>query len=348
VSVLPEWISAGIGGFVRGHPGFTAFAVLIASATLLVAVSVVPDRDGVLSGESVYVPSTATDHAADRRMPATSRAASLPEATPMGSDPVPRSSPALAAGTELVEAPSRTRLAEATAAGPVATPRAAVPPAVVSEATRSQANPAPPAAAPPVNLAATATKAADRPVAPSPPLSAAPASFAPALAPAIATAPSVPAVPPAPPDARSAEPAHASVPGAPAPIPDRAAMAATSPPASADVESLIAAFVSSYEGGTIAVFANLFGDEAEANQQRGRIAIRGEYDQFFRATVWRRMNVARINWKPAGDRTVATGEMLVRIGWRDGREVEQRLGVDMELVQQGGRTVISKLSLQPR
>jgi hypothetical protein len=38
----------------------------------------------------------------------------------------------------------------------------------------------------------------------------------------------------------------------------------------------------------------------------------------------------------------------VKIGWRDGREVEQRLAVDMELVRRDGRVVIAKLSQQPR
>jgi hypothetical protein len=37
----------------------------------------------------------------------------------------------------------------------------------------------------------------------------------------------------------------------------------------------------------------------------------------------------------------------VRIGWRDGREVEQRHAVDMELARRDGRVVITRLSQQP-
>ena len=49
-----------------------------------------------------------------------------------------------------------------------------------------------------------------------------------------------------------------------------------------------------------------------------------------------------------GDRTIAKGEITVRIGWRDGREVEQRLALDMELVRRDGRVVIARLSQQPK
>jgi hypothetical protein len=60
------------------------------------------------------------------------------------------------------------------------------------------------------------------------------------------------------------------------------------------------------------------------------------------------MQLTRVNWKRVGDRAVAKGEITVRIGWRDGREVEQRLAVDMELVRRDGRVVIARLSQQQK
>ena len=120
------------------------------------------------------------------------------------------------------------------------------------------------------------------------------------------------------------------------------------PPASAEVESLIATFVSSYESGRLSVIGGLFHDDAQVNQQRGRAAIVTEYDQLFRSTTSRRMTISQMRWQAVGDRTEAKGEVTVRTSWRDGREAEQRVAVDMEFVRQGGRAVISRLGMQPR
>ena len=49
-----------------------------------------------------------------------------------------------------------------------------------------------------------------------------------------------------------------------------------------------------------------------------------------------------------GERTEANGEIAVRIGWRDGREVEQRIALEMDLMRRGGKTVISRMSQQVR
>jgi hypothetical protein len=57
--------------------------------------------------------------------------------------------------------------------------------------------------------------------------------------------------------------------------------------------------------------------------------------------------LTRISWRPIGDRAVAKGEITVMIGWRDGREVVQRLNVDMELMRRDGHVVIAKLTHQP-
>jgi hypothetical protein len=129
-----------------------------------------------------------------------------------------------------------------------------------------------------------------------------------------------------------------------------AALAATEPtsPTNAEIEALFATFVESYDRGRLDAFAALFDDDAESNLRRGRAAIRGEYDELFRLSSWRKMQLTRINWKRAGERTYAKGEIAVRIGWRDGREVDQRIAVDMEMAHRGGRLVITRLSHQPR
>lgn len=125
-------------------------------------------------------------------------------------------------------------------------------------------------------------------------------------------------------------------------------VAAPLPPANAEIEALFATFVDAYERGRLDAFAALFDDDADTNLRRGRAAIRGEYDELFRLSQWRRMQLTRISWRPVGDRAVAKGEITVKIGWRDGREVEQRVNVDMELVRRDGRVVIARLSHQPK
>jgi len=120
------------------------------------------------------------------------------------------------------------------------------------------------------------------------------------------------------------------------------------PPAAAEIEALFAAFVESYERGRLDAFTALFDDDADTNLRHGRAAIRGEYDELFRLSSWRRMQLTQVNWRRIGERAYAKGEIAVRIGWRDGREVEQRLAVDMELVRRDGRVVIARLSHQAR
>ena len=60
------------------------------------------------------------------------------------------------------------------------------------------------------------------------------------------------------------------------------------------------------------------------------------------------MQLTRVNWRRTADRAFAKGEITIRIGWRDGREVEQRLALDMEIVRRDGRVVIARLSQQPK
>ena len=115
-----------------------------------------------------------------------------------------------------------------------------------------------------------------------------------------------------------------------------------------EIEALFAAFVETYERGRLDAFAALFDDDADTNLRHGRAAIRGEYDELFRLSDWRKMQLTRINWRRAGERAYAKGEIAVRIGWRDGREIEQHVAVDMELVRRDGRAVIARLAHQPK
>jgi hypothetical protein len=351
--LLPEWITFGLGGFIRDHPGFTAFAVLIAVSALMVAVSAWPDRDELLSGEKFYASTTATDTRPAGRAPTTSRGVPSPDSASKAVESKASTADGGAPGAGAVVAPPRDRVAEPGSVALAPSARAVAPSVAAAETTPVKSPSAPRGAVQAVSASASSDHAARQfaasPLAPGilTPASAVPApeqSAAPpvTLPPVLTSASAAPAAAPQ-------EMVVASVPIAQASAADRAPPPLVQPPpAAADVESLIAAFVSSYEAGTISVFANLFGAEAEANEQRGRVAIRGEYNQFFRSTAWRRMHVAKMNWQSVGDRTEAKGELLVRTGWHDGREVEQRVAVKMELVQQGGRTVIAKLSLQPR
>src|SRR5439155_17911728 len=127
--------------------------------------------------------------------------------------------------------------------------------------------------------------------------------------------------------------------------PGSSKQSASSAPGSAEVESLIATFISSYENGHLPMFTGLFDDDAQTDLQHGRAAIRNEYDQVFRSTAWRRMSISQLRWQSIGDRTEGKGELTLKTGWADGRTEEQRVAVDMELVRRGGRTVIAKFSL---
>jgi len=182
------------------------------------------------------------------------------------------------------------------------------------------------------------------------PPSTAPTHAAPVTSPqAVATAPQVAAsVSPAP-------LAAAVVPAKPAPAPPRADPPAEPSPApspdaptAAEVETLIAAFISYYEGGRLDAFAALFDVDARTNEFSGRAAIRSDYDDLFQRSSWRRISLRQLRWRPVGERTQAHGEIAVKIGWRDGREVEQRIALEMELMRRGGRTVIARLSQQVR
>jgi hypothetical protein len=176
----------------------------------------------------------------------------------------------------------------------------------------------------------------------------APAAATHAAAPASASASAIPS------PASASAPVSVNSTATPAPPPraEQVALSAAAsselPPAATEIESLFATFVESYERGRADAFAALFDDDADANLRHGRTAIRGEYDELFRLSQWRKMQLTRVNWKRVGVRMIAKGEIIVRIGWHDGREVEQRLALDMELVRRDGRVVIARLSQQPK
>ena len=124
----------------------------------------------------------------------------------------------------------------------------------------------------------------------------------------------------------------------------RTARCAAAAAGDAEIEALFANFVDAYERGRLDAFAALFDEDADTNLRRGRAAIRGEYDELFRLSQWRRMQLTRVGWRRVGrPRRLPSGEITVKIGWRDGREVEQRVEVDMELVRRDGRVVIARL-----
>jgi ketosteroid isomerase-like protein len=91
----------------------------------------------------------------------------------------------------------------------------------------------------------------------------------------------------------------------------------------------------------------LFDDDARANQREGRAAIRSDYDELFRQSEWRQLQLMRMSWRRTGDVAQANGEIAIRVRWRDGRQVEQRMTIDMELARRDGGIVITRLAQRP-
>jgi hypothetical protein len=282
---LPEWLTAGVGGYVREHPATTAFAVLIAGALSIVGATLWEGREDSLIRVAREAPV-----------------------------------PATRVGSQAAAAPVAVADAPAVAAPEPVPARRGNPDAETRIVLASTAPGIPIASAPEERVRAPMPAATREPAPANPP---------------------IPAADPA--DSRGEPPGRAeqvALVNAPA--------ASTLAPASTEIEALFATFVDTYEHGRLDAFTALFDDDADTNLRRGRAAIRGEYDELFRLSQWRRMQLTRINWRRVGDRAVARGEITVRIGWRDGREVEQRLNVDMELMRRDGRVVIARLSHQPR
>jgi ketosteroid isomerase-like protein len=111
-----------------------------------------------------------------------------------------------------------------------------------------------------------------------------------------------------------------------------------------EIEAQFVAFVDAFDNGRLDAMAALFDDDARTSQRQGRAAIRREYDDLFQRSDWRRMKVSRMSWKLAGEVAQVRAEGAVRIAWRDGREAEERLALDMDLARRDGRVVIIRLS----
>ncbi len=334
--VLPEWLTVGVGGYVRAHPAVVMFGVLIAGAALVVLTSMRDGSEGMLAREvrEVLV-------AAHPAIPSFSRASSDAAVANAGTR-----TPPLRAASAADERAHRTAGSALSVPEPSgksnddSLPKANVPveQGVMASNVRTSGGSA---------TAMAAVASAAPPVVSLPP-----------VAPTVQAMPSLPVASEAPPSvpspstqlvteaslARAADPAARAEPVAVSPQP----VAASLPPASPEIEALFAEFVDNYERGRLDAFAALFDDDADTNLRHGRAAIRNEYDELFRLSSWRRMQLTRINWRRAGDKAYANGEIAVRIGWRDGREVEQKLAVEMELVRRDGRAVIARLSHQPK
>jgi len=331
---LPEWLTAGVGGFVRAHPATVAIAVLIAGAGVIIGTTFLDAREGALMRVARENPAPAVAAVATTAPTSATPAALVASAGEPGAGADVRAGNRTQVATDARGSAERSVAAHSTApsTGAPAPPpdgdsasSVALPEPVAMASARRESAPA---------VGPTAMGSGPVPSGDGFALAVAPPTPVVAMAPAVATAPAAPTAP---------MPIH------PEPVPPTAmSTAPPSPPASAEIEALFAAFVESYEKGRVDAFAALFDDDADTNLRHGRAAIRGEYDELFRLSDWRRMQLTRVNWRRAGDRAYAKGEIAVRIGWRDGREVEQRLAVDMELVRRDGRVVIARLSHQPR
>jgi hypothetical protein len=328
--MLPEWLTAGVGGYARQNPATTVFGVLIAVAVSIVGATFLETREGPLVRMARETPAPAIRATPGAAADAATASDAGLAATP---DPAP-------ARRRNPDADRRIVLASAAPGiGIVSIPseRMAAPPRA------EPARPTRPDSGAPVSTAPA--QAEVRAAVPEAPLALSPALQRPESAPVPRTQSPDALVPAASPVVARVDPGLA-----PDGVRDANAQdaAATSPPANAEIEALFASFVESYERGRLDTFASLFDADADTNLRRGRAAIRGEYDELFRLSQWRRMQLTRISWRQVGDRTIAKGEIAVRIGWRDGREVEQRLNIDMELMRRDGRVVIARLSHQPK
>lgn len=301
--LLPEWLTEGVGGFVRTHPAVVAFAALIGIAVLMIAAAAWEGREGSLARE--------------KRAPEP-----LPAATSMRSAPEP----------------------VAVAQAPIAPPNEQAPPMGSAMALATTARDGIPPDAPRGN-GARAANASERSVPTQdsrmPPREVAAIVVAPALErapPEVSVAPAVTAVPP-PVTAAQERPAGSAQP-APAANPGSASLG----PNTDEIEALFVTFVDSYDRGRLDAIAALFDDDARTDERHGRAEIRRDYDEVFRRSDWRRMRLTRVSWKHLGEVTHARAEAAIRMGWRDGREIEERLAMDIELVRRDGRVVITRLS----
>ena len=339
--MLPEWLTNGVGGFVRAHPAGVAFGGLIAASALVAGVAL-------------------WDSDANSLMRKTRASAPTVVPEPLNV-PAPSTAPpqvAVAAFARPTNAPAKPRDAQTAPAEPE--PRAAIEvgraaPAAEPAVRLAPVAAPPPAAAPPLPAQPRETNAPPEPAqvrpldqampvpAPASPAAAPPVASNPVAPPAVAPAPPPPTVVAAvAPNTAASAPMVASV--APSiTVPEASARA----PTTAEIESFFVAFVDAYDRGRGDALARLFDDDARANNREGRAAIRSDYDDLFRQSDSRQLQLMRMNWRRTGDVALANGEIAIRVRWRDGRQVEQRMTIDMELARRDGRIVITRLAQRP-
>lgn len=332
--VLPEWLTAGVGGFVREHPAVVAFGALIGIAALMIAAAAWEGRAGSLAREKP----------APEPLPV---AAPMPIAaeqvvvTETGMASAPPNAPMNAASSEpakVQDSRPASAIARATDPSPA---QPASQPIALSTGARERVLPAPPqydgARNVPTSERAPAAVPRAPPreeptivVAPAPERAALVVNAAPDVA--IATRPVV--------AAREATAPYPQVASTTNPVaPARA-------PSTDEIEALFVTFVDSYDRGRLDAIAALFDDDAQSSERRGRAEIRRNYDELFRRSEWRRMKLTRVSWKHAGDVTHARAEAAVRTRWRDGREGEELIAMDIDLARRDGRVVIVRLAQQ--
>lgn len=274
---MPEWWTAGVGGFARAHPAVLAFGMLIGIAMLVIGFASWERDAGRLAREArEQAPSSLP---ASVGAPA-DRSVSAPE--PSSNAPFSADAPRTKVNAETSAPATALRMA-----------RRDDPPAAMAPTTGPVALEVPP-------LPAAAIAAPVMPDAPAP---------------------------------RSV--------GAPSPpLP----LATVRVPTADEIEAQFVVFVDTYNGGRLDALSALFDDDAQTNQRQGRAAIRREYDDLFQRSDWRRMKISRMSWKLAGEVAQVRAEGAVRIAWRDGREVEERFALDMDLAWRGGRVFIIRLA----
>ena len=345
VSPMPEWLTSVVGGFVREHPGLMVAAALTSLSALVIGAVAWDELSGVLARDEAkpgawaarraLLASAASIEPPQARNPDSVVAAAGPSDW-IAAEPVAGTLPSVAlpgANSERLGAKPRAARGDV----PWVLDRAVATPASPIQAASA------PGEMPPPAPAAVAMPAAEMPSG----ASVRSADNVQSTANVQRLPPVAAGAPPLnPPRNANVQPVAYTPPAerAATPAPVRATTGVDPrPPSSAEVEALVASFLSAYEDGRLDAFAGLFEDDARTGTRRGRPAIRGEYDEIFRRSAWRRMVLTQLHWYSLGDRIEARGELTVKIGWRDGREVEERRGIEMDLVQRGGRTVIARL-----
>ena len=141
--------------------------------------------------------------------------------------------------------------------------------------------------------------------------------------------------------------------GNPAPAAEQAIRVAQAAPvttgpaiSNADIETLIAQLVSSYESGDLEGLMSLV-DRTEASSARG-MRMRQLYDEFFRATRERHLRLNAIAWQVSSAAAQARGEadLSARYG-EQVAAVERRVAVEMDIGVRDGRARITRLALFP-